>query len=360
MTFAKLEFRDHDATPRVKRRLRLPEPEVHSFPSKDGVPLRLTGYRAGDKGPVLLIHCIGVSSAMYSTDTIDTNLPEFLGAAGYDVWLLDYRLSIELPASAELFSMDDVAKLDHPAAVAKVRELTGADDVQVVAHGVGSSTFTMSLLSGLEGVRSAVLSQVSTHLFTPFINELKTGSRFPSILQGLGLETITSDVHDESSWVERLYDELLRVYPLEKEERCNNPVCHRISATYGILYEHDQLSEKTHDNLHELFGVANLSAFKQLALMTRNEHVVNAGGEDEYLPHIERMALPIMFLHGAENECVLPKSTQMTYDLLRETNGTQLYRRQLIPDYGHVDCMFGKNAANDVYPYVLEHLEATP
>ena len=31
----------------------------------------------------------------------------------------------------------------------------------------------------------------------------------------------------------------------------------------------------------------------------------------------------------------------------------------MIPGYGHIDCIYGKNAAKDVYPFVLEHLEAT-
>ena len=45
--------------------------------------------------------------------------------------------------------------------------------------------------------------------------------------------------------------------------------------------------------------------------------------------------------------------------MLRERNGEGLYNRHVIPEYGHVDCMFGQNASEDVFPYILEHLEAT-
>ena len=31
----------------------------------------------------------------------------------------------------------------------------------------------------------------------------------------------------------------------------------------------------------------------------------------------------------------------------------------VIPGYGHIDCIFGKNAVKDVYPFIVEHLEAT-
>ena len=90
--------RDVVAMPR--RALRAGPPEVHAVSSSDGVALRLTRYRGGDRGPVLLVHCIGVASTMYSLDTIDTNLLEFLYEAGYDVWLLDFRFSILLPEAA--------------------------------------------------------------------------------------------------------------------------------------------------------------------------------------------------------------------------------------------------------------------
>ena len=70
------------------------------------------------------------------------------------------------------------------------------------------------------------------------------------------------------------------------------------------------------------------------------------------------MAIPITFISGAENECFLPESTEITYNLLREKNGKDLYKRYVIPRYGHIDCIYGKNAVKDVYPLILRHLEA--
>jgi cholesterol oxidase len=77
------------------------------------------------------------------------------------------------------------------------------------------------------------------------------------------------------------------------------------------------------------------------------------------MQHLDRLKLPICFVHGAENQCYLPISTQTTYEALRAANGSQLYNRHVIPGYGHIDCMYGKNAAEDVYPYIVEHLQAT-
>jgi cholesterol oxidase len=351
-----------DAPPRKKRALRAGAPAVYTFPAKDGVPLRLTRYQGGSKGPVILSHGLGVSSLIFSLDTIDTNMLEYLYAHGYDVWLLDFRNSIALACDATLqASGDDVALNDYPAAVDKVREVTGARDVQMVVHCWGSTTFFMAMLAGLEGVRSAVCSQIATHVVAPAATRLKTGLHLPSFLDALGIKSLTAFASTRESLIEKVYDGALRLYPVEARERCQNATCHRITFMYAPLYDHAQLNELTHETLYETFGVADMKAFEHLALLTNKGHLVDFAGRDVYLPHLDRLALPITFIHGADNECFEPESTRITYDLLRQTNGADYYDRHVIPGYGHIDCIFGKNASRDIFPIVLNALdEAKP
>lgn len=358
-SFTRWDVHDPDVPPRQRRSLKVDAPEVHWFSTSDGAQLRLTRYQGGSKGPVMLVHCIGVSSLMYSMDTVETNLLEYLFAEGYDVWLLDFRLSIELPDSLAQATLDDVATKDYPAAAAKVRELAGVESIQVVAHGVGSSTFAMAMLSGMQGVRSAVCSQVSTHLIPPTINRLKTGVCISGALARAGLKSVTAYVDRRAGWADRLYDWSLVMYPIASEERCDSPVCRRITSLYGHLYEHDKLGQPTHHVLHEMFGTVNMRSLQQLGSITRKRHLVDAAGDEAYLPNLDRMAIPIAFIHGGENECVLPKSTQITLDVLSKRNGAGLYKRHIIPDYGHVDCIIGENASIDVFPFILQHLDET-
>lgn len=357
--FARQTYFDPTAHPRKKRPLRVEPPEVHYFKTTDDEQLRLTRYQGGSKGPVMLVHGLGVSSLAFSTDLIDTNLTEYLFAHGYDVWLLDFRSSIELPYAKTQYTADDVAQYDWPAAVQKVREVSGAADIQVVAHCYGAITFSMAMLSGLEGVRSAVCSQVGSHLSIIPVSRIKSGLHLDGFLAGIGVKSLSlyTDKHDD--WLNRMFNRALELYPMAKEEHCSNPVCHRITFLYAPIYEHDQLNALTHDNIHELFGVASISNFEHLGVMTRARKIVNAKGEDVYLPHVKRLAIPITFIHGAENELWLPDSTDQTYKWLCEANGKDLYKRYLIPHYGHIDCIFGKNAAQDVYPIILNHLDAT-
>ena len=359
--FSKPNVFDPDAPLRKRRPLRAPTPILHPFGTEDGVALRLTRYRAGDKGPVILVHGLGVASSIFSTDTIDTNMVEFLCGHGYDVWLLDLRVSIDLPAAAQPSNADQVAKFDYPAAIEVVRSITRAKNVQFVVHCYGGTTFFMSMLGGLEHVRSIVCSQIASDVVTPTATKIKTGLHLPSFLDELGIDSLTAYVDTHADWKERVYDKSLSLYALGAAQGwCTNPVCHRITFMYAPLYRHDTLNQTLHDNLHELFGVANIKAFEALAVICRAGKVVDFDGNDVYMPHFDRLNLPIAFVHGADNECYLPKSTEITYDRLRERFGDdEKFARHVIPGYGHIDCMFGANAAADVFPHVLAHLEKT-
>ncbi len=207
--FAKHTIFNPNAPPRKKRPLRVSAPEVHYFNAIDGVQLRLIRYEGGRKGPVVLLHGLGVSSLIFAIDTIETNLLEFLYVAGFDVWLLDFRASIDLPSSALQFTADDVATKDYPAAIEQVRTLTGAASVQVLAHCYGATTFSMALCAGLRGVRSAVISQISTHIVPPKINRIRTGLHLPDFLQTLGVKALDAYVDSHEDWLNRLYDKAL-------------------------------------------------------------------------------------------------------------------------------------------------------
>jgi len=99
---------------RKKRPLRVNAPTVHALPG-GGARRWLVRYQGGSHGPVLLAASAGISSLIFSIDTIETNLLEFLFEHGYDVWLLD--------------SPDGQ---DREAALATVKEITRAANVRML------------------------------------------------------------------------------------------------------------------------------------------------------------------------------------------------------------------------------------
>ena len=354
--FARPSAFNPDAAPREHRALTCGEAEVHFFRTDDDVELRLTRFNGGPKGPVILSPGFGNSGHAFLLDTTDQNFPEYLHAQGYDVWVLDYRASPSLASAPTQFTLDDIAKHDYPAAVRTVRELSGAETVQVMAHCIGSATFLMALALGLEGVRHGVASQVTLHPRAGTLNELRAGVYAPRILQALDVDTLTTDRDDDLSLAERLYERALQVYP-SGEEACGLPFCRRVMFLYGEVYDHDQLNEATHEALHEVFGVANLTTFEQITLALREGHIVAADGEDVYLPATDNLRVPLSFLHGEHNRLFEPEGSRLTYEYLREKNGPELYTHTIVPGYAHMDLFVGKDAARDVYPVITAELD---
>lgn len=346
-----------EAKPRKRRPLRVCAPALFPGKASDGTAILLTRYAGGSRGPVILSHGLGASSGMFSIDTIDTNLLEYLFAVGYDVWLFDDRGSSLFPSARAPHTADDVAKKDWPAAVAAVLSATSAASVQVVAHGLGAITFAMAMLSGLSGVRSAVCSQAATHLVTPTSSLLRGGLWAPDLASALGFASLCAAARDEADWISSLFKRALERDAEGTAALCDSEACSRITFMYSQLYEHAKLDPATHAALHEVYEETSAKLLESVSTMVRRGYVVDAAGEDVYLPQIERMAIPIRFIHGSENKCFLPASTEKAMAALGDKNGAALYSREVIAGYGHDDCIFGQSAAIDVFPKIHEHIE---
>jgi cholesterol oxidase len=211
-------------------------------------------------------------------------------------------------------------------------------------------------------VRSAVISQISTDYVVPWYPQrLLAYLRAPQLFEAMGIDVVNARATNADPWREWILDKVLQaIVPVPRSERTQEATSNRITALYGRLYNLEQLNNATiTSGLAEMFGEANIEAFTQLALFARRKKLLDADGKDVYLPHADRMALPILFVHGADNACFKPESTARTLERLAQANGRQLYERHVIPGYGHIDCIFGKNAARDIYPLVAAHLDKT-
>src|SRR4029453_11159570 len=190
---------------------------------------------------------------------------------GYDIWLFDYRASPDLAASHTQFSLDDIATKDWPAAVAKVREITGAESVQVMAAFVGSLTFLMALLSGMTGVRSGISSALSFFPISTMANKVRADLDLGTAAAKAGLKSVTTDF-DSQQFQDKFIDAVLKLFPSREQ-------CRRILGIYGDVYKHDQLNDATHLAIHEMFGIGNLSAFNHISRMVREGKAVDKDGK---------------------------------------------------------------------------------
>ena len=260
---------------------------------------------------MVLSHGMG-NPLTWSLDTNELTLLEALVANGYDVWLQEWRSSTLLPTARTQFNGDQVAHLDHPAAAEVIASESGRRDLHLVTHCVGSLTWLMATLAGDVDPTSLFCSALGVHPVAPTLTRIKVGFHLGEILHRMGIQMLTTDSFTNESFLEHLFDRELRLYPIPKEEECDQAVCRRVAFIYGNAVHHVNLNPATHAALHELFGPSNLTMLGHLSLVARAEEALTASGKNDYLPHLERLQRPITFASGAHNLVWLPESTERT------------------------------------------------
>jgi hypothetical protein len=333
----------------------LPQAEVHAVPTSDGTEVRLTRYRMGEKGPLVLAPGYGNAARAFAVDTVRKNWVQYLGEHGYDVWLLDYRASPDLPSSWTQFTVDDIALRDWPAAIATVRGQTGADSVQAMGHCVGGLSLFMAIGGGLDGLRSAHFSALAGHPIPTVGNQIRAGMRMATLFRLAGIEGLNTDYNPESGW-DRAVEALMRAVPFRHVY--DHPVARRIYFTYGDVYRYENINRETMEQaVPGFFGNGNITFFEHISLMIRASAARNATGEDVYLANADAYRFPMTFMTGEHNRMFVPKGLQRTYDHLRRANGPEHYSHHVFKDYAHLDCWLGTEAERDVWPTALAELE---
>lgn len=390
------------AEPKAETHFILPPPQYYApeIPPKiEGDPvikLRLTRYQGGKKGPVMLAAGFGALASTFATPTVDRNLVQMLVADGFDVWLLDYRGSGDLPASLGTFDMDDVATEDWPAAIDMVLANTDDDvtDVQVIVHCVGSLVFFMAMLAGETRVRSVISSQLGPHTIInwfkyaqadsdistyvtdgvpkkmwPFVDLLNLGDEVTeTIKHGMPVVNPRAPAAEPSPapggdamTLDQMIDGLVWKVPSFSPVPCNSPTCHRINFFFGPTYQHEQLNQATHDAIKDMFGPLSSKPYPHIARCFEVGHAVSHSADIDYMAGYGNLKFPIHFIVGAKNPLMLPECSLRTVDWLKTMNRdcADLYTRKVYQGYGHIDCFIGKTASVDIFPDLLKRLNET-
>jgi pimeloyl-ACP methyl ester carboxylesterase len=329
--------------------------ETHSVPTSDGTEIRLTRHQYGSKGPIVMAPGYGNAASAFAIDTVPKNWVQYLGEHGYDVWLLDYRASPELPGSFTQFTVDDIATRDWPAAVQTVREQTGHDSVQVFGHCVGGLSLFMAMGGGMEGVRSATFSSLAGHPIPTPGNKARAWVRMATLLKTLGVQRLDVE-YDPKRWDGKLIETVMKVVPFRHVY--DNPIARRIYFVYGDVYDYENINQPTMEQaVPGFFGGGNMTFFEHISLMIRAGEARDAVGKNAYWANLENFKVPINFITGEHNKMFVPKGLQRSYDTLRKAHGTSLYSHSVIKDYAHLDLWLGENAERDVWPTALAELE---
>jgi len=333
----------------------LPPAEVHSVPTSDGTEVRLTRYKFGDKGPLVLAPGYGNAARAFAIDTVPKNWVQYLGEHGYDVWLFDYRASPDLPSSFTQFTVDDIALRDWPAAIDTVRRETGQDAVQAMGHCVGGLSLFMAIGGGMQGLRSATFSSLAGHPIPTPGNKIRAGMRMATLLKVLGVKGLNTD-YDPKKWDAKAIEALMKTLPFRHVY--DSPVARRIYFVYGDVYDYENINQPTMERaVPAFFGNGNITFFEHISAMIRASAARDVNGRDTYWSNLDAYKFPINFITGEHNKMFVPKGLQRSYDTLRRGNGPANYTHHVIKDYAHLDLWLGTNAERDVWPTALAELE---
>jgi hypothetical protein len=305
--------------------------EVIPFPAGDGTPLTLVHVTtavppdaaAPEKGPVLLVHGAGVRAELFRPP-LPRTLVDALLEDGWDVWLLNWRASIDFEPLS--WTLADAAVYDHPAAVDYVLGATGAETLKAVIHCQGSVSFTMAAVAGLlPRVDTIVSNAVSLHPVIPLWSVVKI-----TYLAGL-LKPFTPYLSPAWGYKSNGYfSRMLRF-----------------------------MVKATHDWISGEFAEVPFTFLSEMGHSVLARRIVAAGGHPQlprnFLAEAPQTDARFAFLAGRNNRCFLPESQERTFAFFQ---GHRPGRDSLhlLSGYGHLDVFFGARAWADTYPVILKEL----
>ncbi len=326
----------------------------------DGRPLSLVHVQretAPTRGPVLLVHGAGVRGNIFRAP-VRTTLVDALLDAGYDVWLANWRASIDLPPCD--WTLDQAAVHDHPALVHAVLEQTGRDTCQAMIHCQGSTSFMMSAVAGLvPEVTTIVSNAVALHPRVPPWSKFKISRVAPVVAH------LTRGIDpDWGDYAPNLFDRAMVLGVLAVHRECDNRVCRMVSFTYGsgfpALWRHENLNDATHAWLSDEFGRVPMTFFAQMARCVQRGHLVSVDGDPalpaSFVAQPPQTDARFVFLRGSKNRCFLPESMESTFEFF-QAHQPGRHALHTFPAYGHLDVFMGRDAAVDIFPTILEELE---
>lgn len=324
---------------------------------------------------ILLIPGASVDQQIFALPTIEVNFVNYMTRAGYRVFVSVHRICQLATAERSWTTYD--SRLDIRACYEWIREQYGPDPVYTVAHCMGSVAYSTGLLDGTirpQWVKGISCSQVFMNPIWSPLNMAKVEVGpvpFDKLYSMTGGHWFSCSSSRDDSYFQQLLNQVLRFYPDERKEICNNVSCHRCSLVFGRLWNHRNLNEATHRQINRFFGGVNMTLLHTLMQQGRRGVVTTNGPLFTSLPtptNIKRLrGIPIMLFCGADNQVLTPESTERTFDILRRElggghgaggyGGGELYRRNVVPGYGHLDCWMGRKAYVDIYPMVREEVD---
>ncbi|KAL8039767.1 hypothetical protein ABFS82_10G056500 [Erythranthe guttata] len=343
-----------------------PHSTIHEIQTEDNFTISCQHWESCDRQlkreekpyPVLLIN--GYATESYCLPTEQNDLIRTLLKDGHDIWLLHSRVHWSNPSNN--FSVDDIGKIDIPAAMNKIIEFYGESiRVHVVAHCVGGLAIHISLMGGFVPAKHiASLSCTNSSMFY----KLTTSSLvkmwlplLPMSMTIIGKNKILPMLQESAaSYRHKLLKSIARLIP--RYERCTCDECEVFSGIFGNAYWHENIS----DSMHHWMNKENLpklpmAAFPHLRRICNSGFIVDSKGSNSYLIHPERMAVPTLYISGGRTLLVRTETSFLANKYMKLHQPGYRHERVVVDGFGHSDLLIGQKSDEKVFPHIQNHIE---
>jgi pimeloyl-ACP methyl ester carboxylesterase len=312
----------------------------------DGWALSLHRYlpaARSQKRPLILCHGLGANRFNLDFDA-DYSLARFLRARGFDVFVLELRgcgLSRWMKPKGRrrppAWNFDDMVRHDVPAAIARVRALTGASQVDWVGHSLGGMIMYAALSGEVASEVGALVAIGSPACFSQH-RWLKPIARMHALTRLAPAAAGPAIVR----WISPLSGRFAMpgLAMLANQRNMSGPVVRRA--------------------LYNLVGPAPWRVLAQLAGFVRAGVMRSADGRNDYDAGFAHITTPALLIAGAADWLAPEYAVRYFFDRIASA------RKQLVvcgraqgysADYGHGDLVLGENAPQEIFPLVAEFLE---
>ncbi len=363
-------------------------PARHARRASGPVMIRLSRYRRDGGRPLLMIHGYSASGTTFAHHSVQPGPAKLMHQAGWDVWILDMRTSAGMPTACLPWTFEECALNDIPVAIDAVRRATGSDQIDVLAHCMGSVMLHMALLQPLrqpeeqffalrqrlmnEGwIRRLVISQVTPRMvFSP------TNAARALLMQHLRPYLPMQDFSFRPECpclMDDLIDRLLASLPYpDAEFDLENPpfpslrrtpwtrTRHRMDLLYGRDFAIGNVAPPVFDFIDDHFGPLNMDTVAQAIHFTRSRELTDWRGASLYLDDLRKAfaqleRFPVLSVHGEVNGLCEAESAELLHEVYAQgAPGRHEFR--IIAGHGHQDCLIGHDIEDKVFRHIIEFL----
>ncbi|XP_057777960.1 uncharacterized protein LOC130996678 [Salvia miltiorrhiza] len=357
-----------DFTPKELAREPYPESTIHEIKTEDNFTVSCQHWKCSNitrqiehekkSYPALLIN--GYATESYCLPTEKNDLVRTLLKDGHDVWLLHARL--HWSNSSNHFSVEDIGRLDILGAIRKIIEFYGPHvKVHVVAHCVGGLAVHISLMGGHVSAKNiASLSCTNSSMFFKLTTSSSVKMWLPLLpisMAVLGENTILPMLQGSAtSYRHRLLKRIARLMP--RCERCTCHECEVFSGIFGNAFWHENISQEMHQWMNkENLPRLPMAAFPHLRKICNAGFIVDSRGNNSYLIHPERMALPTLYISGGRTLLATPETSFLGNKYMKLHQPGYRHERVVVDGFGHSDLLIGEESCEKVFPHIQRHIE---